>query len=93
MNHSHLVNGAILKDKSFVYFIGPYFLPELSLPTLNSFLLWQAGGRAGEAAEQQQIGRYHSVFYTLLEYNLALGTQWYSPVTLRLLCLFPLVFF
>ena len=50
--------------------------------------LWQAGGRAGETAEQWQVSRYHSVFYTLLEYNLALGTQWYSPVTL---CLFSLL--
>lgn len=51
-------------------------------------VLWQAGGRARENAEQQQVSRYHSVFDTLLEYNLALGTQWYSPVTL---CLFSLL--
>lgn len=51
-------------------------------------VLWQAGGRARENAEQQQVRRYHSVFDTLLEYNLALGTQWYSPVTL---CLFSLL--
>ena len=51
------------------------------LVSLSSLFPWQAGSRAGEAAEQQ-VSRYHSVFYTLLEYNLALGKQWYSPVTL-----------
>lgn len=51
-------------------------------PSVSPSSLWQVGGRAGEAAEQQPVSRYHSVFYSLLEYNLTLGTKWYSPVTL-----------
>lgn len=58
------------------------FFSEVSLPTfvmcLLCSLVLQAGGRAGEAAAQQQVGGYDSVFYSLLEFNLTLGTKWYK---------------
>lgn len=48
----------------------------ISLLLFSLFFPSQAGGRA---AEKQQIGRYNAVLYTLLEYNIPLGRQWYSP--------------
>lgn len=89
--------GLLVPHFSFIYSIGLYFhlpgpvmfpYPHSGLLLCFSFIplsLWQTGGRAGEAAEQQQVSRYHSFFYTLLEYHFTLAAQWYSPVTLWVL--------
>lgn len=50
--------------------------PFLSLCLFPCLSLRQAGGRAREAADQQQGGQ--PLLHPLLEHDLTLGTQWYA---------------